>query len=165
MAVALHLAALLQKRPTVAQLWATLHGLPGGKALFSRALGHMAPYTGTIGCTVEALRAGHAVVSMTDRKAVRNHLDSVHAIALMNLGEVSTGLAVMFAIDGRGRGIITHLEMDYLKKARGTITATCDAVVPDGAGDHEFHAESVLRDGEGAIVARARAIWKVTITG
>ncbi len=165
MAVALHLAALLQKRPTVSQLWATLHGLPGGKVLFSKAVGRMAPYTGTIDCTVESLRAGHAVVSMADRKAVRNHLESVHAIALMNLGEVSTGLAVIFAIDGRGRGIITHLEMDYLKKARGTITATCDATVPDGIGDHEFHAESLLRDAEGAIVARARAIWKVSITG
>lgn len=151
------------KRPTVAQLWGTLAPLPGGKRLFSRAVGRFAPYTGTIGCEVEELRAGYAVVAMADRPAVRNHLGSVHAIALMNLGEVATGLSMLVAIDGRGRGIITHLEMDYVKKARGRITATCEAVLPEGVGQHEYLADSVLRDEAGAIVARARAVWKLDI--
>ena len=157
------MSSLLSRRPTIAQLWGTLSPMPGGKRLFSKALGRMAPYTGTIDCEIEELRSGYAVVAMRDRKAVRNHLQSVHAIALMNLGEVSTGVAVMIGIDGRGRGIITHLEMDYLKKARGTIRATCEATIPEGKGDHEFHAEALLRDEQGAIVARARAIWKITI--
>ncbi|MEY3012635.1 MAG: hypothetical protein RIT45_1370 [Pseudomonadota bacterium] len=154
---------LLAQRPTIAQLWGTCKQLPGGKKLFSRTLGRMAPYTGTIDCDVEELRAGYAVVAMRDRRAVRNHLQSVHAIALMNLGEVATGLAVMVTVDGRGRGIITHLSMDYLKKARGRITATCEAVAPETVGSHEFEAEALLRDENGAIVARARAIWKIDI--
>ena len=158
------MSSLLARRPTIAQLWGTLSPLPGGKRLFSKAMGRMAPYTGTIDCEVEELRAGHAIVVMRDRRGVRNHLESIHAIALMNLGEVATGLAVMIGVDGRGRGIITHLEMDYLKKARGTIRATCDAFAPDTKGDHEFHAEALLRDEQGALVARARAIWKVSIT-
>lgn len=155
--------SLLNQRPTIAQLWGTCKQLPGGRKLFSRTLGRMAPYTGTIDCEVEELRTGFAVVAMRDRRAVRNHLQSVHAIALMNLGEVATGLAVMVAVDGRGRGIITHLSMDYLKKARGRITATCEAEVPDRVGTHDFEAEAVLRDAGGGIVARARAVWKVDI--
>ncbi len=159
------MSTLLPRRPSIAQLWGTLSRLPGGKRLFSKALGRMAPYTSTIDCDVEECRAGHSVVAMRDRKAVRNHLESVHAIALMNLGEVATGLAVMVAIDGLGRGIITHLEMDYLKKARGTIRATCDVEIPDSKGKFEIEADALLRDESGAIVARARAVWRISIDG
>ena len=90
--------SLLSQRPTISQLWATCRQLPGGRKLFSRTIGRMAPYTGNIDCEVESLRAGHATVSMRDRRAVRNHLNSIHAIALMNLGEVATGLAVMIIL-------------------------------------------------------------------
>lgn len=155
--------SLLAQRPTIAQLWGACKQLPGGRRIFSRTIGRMAPYTGTIDCEVEELRAGFAQVAMRDRKAVRNHLESVHAIALMNLGEVATGLAVLIGVDGRGRGIIKHLAMDYLSKARGRITATCEVAVPERPGSYDVEAEALLRDEQGAIVARARAIWKIDI--
>jgi hypothetical protein len=72
-------------------------------------------------------------------------------------------LAVLYDIDGRGRGIIRSLKMDYLKKARGTITATCDVAVPEQAGDHDVDVEALLHSEEGELVARAKAVWKITI--
>lgn len=151
------------RRPTLAELWDRLAPLPFGKRFFSFLIGWMAPYTGTVGARVDELGPGHAVVSLRDRRAVRNHLKSVHAIALMNLGEVATGIAVMHGIDGRGRGIITQLKMDYLKKARGTITATCDVTLPTTKGKHDLVVVGSLRDAGGEEVALATATWRVEL--
>ena len=144
-------------------MWGQLSPLPGGKKLFSFLLGRAARYTGTIGATVDHIETGKAVVTMRDRAMVRNHLKSVHAIALMNLGELATGAAVMYQVDGRGRGILKHIGMDYLKKARGTITATCEIMVPEEAGKHDLDVEGVLTDKDGEVVAKVRATWRIDI--
>ena len=67
-------------------LWRRLEPLPGGKWLFARMLGRSVPYTGSIGARIELLEPGHAQVSLRDHRAVRNHLNCIHAIALANLG-------------------------------------------------------------------------------
>ncbi|MEP7064884.1 MAG: hotdog fold domain-containing protein [Gemmatimonadota bacterium] len=141
--------------------WARLSALPGGRALFSRMLGLMIPYTGSIHPQILELRPGYAKVQMRDRRAVRNHLHSVHAIALMNLGEVTTGLAMTFAMPDGARGIVTGLSMEYLKKARGLLTAECTAPAFDASvsGQHDFQANIV--DTSGDVVARATAHWLV----
>ena len=154
---------LLPKRPSLSQLWAKARLLPYGNRLFSRFLGRFAPYTGTLGAEVLELEDGYARVQVRDRHAIRNHLGSIHAVALMNLGEVATGLAVMHAIDGHGRGIITHLGMDYLKKARGTLTATCRVEVPTEPGTHDVNVTAPVHDAQGNEVARALATWRIDV--
>ena len=121
----------------------------------------MIPYTGTIRPQVLELRPGYARVQMRDRRAVRNHLHSIHAIALMNLGEVTTGLAMSLAMPDGARGIVTGLSMEYLKKARGLLTAECTAPQFDAtvSGTHDFRADIV--DASGDVVARATAHWLV----
>lgn len=138
--------------------WQVMKHVPGGGRLFGRVLGRLAPYTGTIRPEVVSLERGHAVVRMRDTKRVRNHLNSVHAIALMNLGEVATGLAVLSTLPPGARGIITKLSMEYLKKARGPLTAQCRCDAPTG-NDSDVTAELMNEAGE--VVAKAFARWRV----
>ncbi len=74
--------------------WRRLAPLPGGRWLFSRFLGFMNRYSGSVGATITALEPGHATVVLRDRARVRNHLNSVHAIALVNVAELASGLAM-----------------------------------------------------------------------
>ena len=142
-------------------LWKKLARLPFGGLVFSWFLGRMAPYSGTIRARIEQFSEGRAVVSMPDRKKNRNHLRSLHAIALINLGEIATGLAVLSTVDGRGRGIVTGLRMEYLKKARGKITATATVDSDVGGGEHIIQGQLVNEAGES--VAVIYATWQIEV--
>lgn len=135
--------------------WNLLSGMPGGKRVFSRLVGRLAPYTGTIGATVTVLRAGYAEVEMADRKAVRNHLDCVHAVALANLAELAGNIALMYSLPDDGRFIVSGMEIEYTKKARGTITAIGEAPIPRTSARAQLDVPVTLRDASGEQVARA----------
>lgn len=121
----------------------------------------MAPYTGSIGAIVRELGDGFARVEMKDRRRVRNHLNSIHAIALANLGEVASGLALMYALPPEARAILVEISIEYIKKARGTLTAECRPDLPDFTIEGEHEMTSVIRDESGDEVARARARWLI----
>jgi uncharacterized protein (TIGR00369 family) len=142
-------------RNLIRQAWDLMHALPGGRILFSKLVGRMAPYTGTIGAVVVSLREGQAEVQMADKKAVRNHLDCVHAIALANLAELAGNVALAYSLPDDGRFIVSGMEIEYLKKARGTITAIGESPVPRTSVRAQLDVPVSLRDASGDEVARA----------
>lgn len=140
--------------------WGRLSSFPLGKWLFSRVAGFLIPYTGTISPLVREARSGFAQVSMRDHRRIRNHLSSIHAIALVNLGEFATGLAIHFAMAQNDRAILTKISVEYLKKARGEITATAtleQGIVLDGP----ITVKASLVDRQGVLVAVVYATWLV----
>jgi uncharacterized protein (TIGR00369 family) len=142
-------------------LWRRLAHLPGGKALFSFLFGQMVPYTGALGARVEALEPGLCRVSLRDRRRVRNHLNSVHAMALGNLAEAASGLAVVAALPPGVQGILTGFSITYVKKARGRLVAECRVDVAPVTEEREQNAEVTVTDSTGDVVARATARWRL----
>ena len=140
--------------------WDRLHQLPGGTWLFSRLLGLTVPYTGTIGAHVRELRPGFARVTLRDRRRVRNHLKSVHALALANLGEVTSGLGMLAALSANVRGIPVSLSIEFVKKGRGTLTAISTSSPPTlVTGPTELDVETLITDATQELVARTTVRW------
>jgi len=137
--------------------------LPAGRWLFSRFLGLYVPYSGTTGFVVEDMGDGHATVKMEERAGIRNHLDSIHAVALVNLGELATGLAIHSTLPAQGRAILRRLSAEYLKKARGKVVARCEVSLPSESGKHDVEATATLKDGAGEVVTIVTALWRVQL--
>jgi len=142
-------------------LWARLSPLPGGKRVCSWLLGRRVPYTCTIRPRVIELGGGHAKIQIADRRSVRNHLNSVHAVALANLAEVTSGLALLTGLPPNVRGIPVRLSIAYFKKARGLLTAEARCPLPDTSVDAEHDFETVVSDASGDVVARATVRWRL----
>jgi uncharacterized protein (TIGR00369 family) len=140
-------------------LWHRLGRTASGRWLFSRLIGFAVPYSGSIGARVVSLEPGRAVVTMRDRRAVRNHLGSIHAVALVNLAEVSSGMAMLAALEPDVRGIVTGISIRYHKKARGRLTATGTAELPTVTEPVEALARAEVHDGAGDLVAEATVTW------
>lgn len=150
------------EKGSIMRWWERVQGLPGGSRLFSLILGRIAPYSGSIGAHVESIRPGYARVSLRDRRRVRNHLNSIHAIALVNLGEIATGLAVLSTISANMRGIVLSIHADYLKKARGRLTAIAEFELPALEQDNTpCEVEARLTDPSGDTVCLVRATWLI----
>jgi acyl-coenzyme A thioesterase PaaI-like protein len=145
----------------IREQWQRWSGRPGGRRVFSWLLGKLVPYTGSMGARVEELRPGYARATLRDRRRVRNHLRSVHAIALMNLAELVTGLALNYAMRPDTRSILTGLSIRYQKKARGLLTAEAIAPVLESSDERELTLVTEIRDAAGDVVATAEARWKV----
>ncbi len=122
----------------------------------------MVPYTDSIGAHVRELSAGHARVTMADRRRVRNHLRSVHAIALANLGEVATGLAMITAAPQDVRSILVALSVTYLRKARGRLQAECRCEMVLVTETLEQDVAADITNPAGEVVARVVARWRLS---
>jgi len=120
------------------------------------------PYTGTVRPEVIVVEAGHARVEMADRRRNRNHLDSVHAIAIANIGELATGLALTAMLPPDMRSILTALHIAYKKKGRGRLAAECRCVVPDVTEPIELAVSSMVTNAAGEEVALVTATWRLS---
>lgn len=147
--------------PVLLETWNRYQRYPLGKSFFNWILWLNVPYTGSIRPEVLELSPGHARVRIKDRRLLRNHLNSIHAAALMNLAEVTSGLAFVVGVPKTAKAIVTGFQMEYLKKARGTLIGECDCQVPASNEVGEYEVEALIKNAEGVIVAKGRARWRV----
>src|SRR5690554_4421333 len=148
--------------PRLAATFARMKRWPLGRWLFGRVACWRAPYFATIAPRFLVLEPGRCEVAIRDRRRIRNHIGTVHAIALCNLAELAGGM-MMEAGTPRGmRWIPKGMTVEYLKKAVGTMhaLATPAIAIEVGEAGYEVPVEVEIRDPEGTPVFRATiAMW------
>ena len=130
---------------------------PGGQWLFSKMVCFKAPYFGSIAPRITRLEPGLCEGRFNDRRAVHNHIGTVHAIALCNIAELVMGLMVDATTPAGMRWIPKGMRVEYLKKAQGTITATARLTTPLHLADAGYAVEVpvTLHNKSGELVCRA----------
>lgn len=150
------------KTPPLLQTYQRLARLPFGQWLFARAVCFKAPYFATISPRFERLEANCCEVSIPDRRRVRNHLGTVHAIALCNLAELAGGVMTDATLPPSMRWIPKGMTVEYLKKAKGRMRAVArpDIPVVEATAGYELPVVVEVRDSADDCVFRARiTMW------
>lgn len=105
-------------------IWLRLADKPAGKWLFSRLVCWTAPYFSSIRPRFVELRPGFSRVRMKKRRAVTNHIGTVHAIAMCNVAEIAAGTMTEVTVPATERWIPKGMTVEYLQKAESNLVAT-----------------------------------------
>lgn len=146
--------------PMLLALWRRCERLPLGRAVFSWLVCFKAPYFGSIRPRFEEFRPGFARVSMRKRRAVTNHIGTVHAIAMCNLAELAAGTMTEVSIPASMRWLPKGMTVEYLRRAASAVeaVATVGAIAEGPAREVPVSVE--IRDAAGEAVCRATiAMW------
>ncbi len=149
------------KISSIYNYWTLLNGTSIGRWLFNRLVAVFNPYTGALGAKVITLEPGYCQIQLAERRGVRNHLNSIHAIALSNLGEFASGLALISQLPDAARGIPIEIKSHYFKKARGLLTADSRVNLPVIDSDLEHWVTTDIQDEQQQSVARVEVCWKL----
>ena len=103
--------------PTL-RAWLRMQRSGFGRWLFARTVSRRAPYFGTIKPRFIELQPRLCRVSMRKRRAVENHIGTVHALAMGNLCELAAGMCTEVTIPVGMRWIPRGMTIEYLAKAR-----------------------------------------------
>lgn len=112
------------------KLYNRFAGVPGGNKLFSLFFARKAPYFGSISPLVKVLRPNYCEVTFKKRRAVENHIQTVHVIAICNALEMAMGAVAEASIPKNLRWIPKGMEVSYMAKATSDITAIAE-VAPE----------------------------------
>jgi acyl-coenzyme A thioesterase PaaI-like protein len=147
--------------PDLLRLWDRACDLPQGRRLFSLAFSRRAPYFATVKPLFIDLRPNYAELLLRDRRAVHNHLGTVHAIALCNGLEAAMGALAEASIPPEKRWIPKGMEVCYTAKADSDVRCIAETDPEDWEGDDAdlpVRVKGVRRDGT-VVVEGVIRLW------
>lgn len=145
----------------LAKLYKRLSVLPAGRWLFSKAVCIKVPYFSTIKPQILVMESGKCVVTMNQRRSVQNHIKTVHAIAVCNLCEIAMGMAAEATIPDGLRWLPKGIHVDYLLKAEGQLTATCE-IAPSEFVVGEINLPVEVHNERGELIVKANIPLHIT---
>ncbi|MGY1806631.1 hotdog fold domain-containing protein [Blastococcus sp. SYSU D00669] len=120
---------MAEHRAPVLDLYERLEPKPLGRYLFSLAIAWRAPYFRSVRPRFVSLAPGRGEVRARNRRAVRNHIGTFHAIACCTLAELAAGTTMEATLPASHRWIPKGMTVAYLAKAETDLRAV--ATVPD----------------------------------
>jgi acyl-coenzyme A thioesterase PaaI-like protein len=125
---------------------------------------------GSVSPKVIQYELGKCQIEIQERRRLHNPFNSIHALALMNMGELTSGLALLSHTQKMQRqAIVTKLSAEFHKKARGKITAECtisNEMVEWLKTNQSGHLNviTLLKDEDGKLCTTCNAEWVVKST-
>ena len=146
----------MSEKLSTLSLWQRFASKPGGKWAFSRLLCLKAPYFGSIRPRFVELRPQYCEVRISKRRAVLNHIGTVHAVAMCNMAELAGGTMTEVTIPLTHRWIPKGMTVKYLKLATTDLVAVATPQSQiDWSEPGEFQVNVVVRDAEAQTVFEA----------
>ncbi len=102
---------------TLMHLYQKMARFPMGQALFSRAVCFKAPYFSTVKPRIVELRKNYCEAVIEKRRAVENHIGTLHVIAVCNGLEFAMGIVAETSIPEDLRWIPKGMDVRYTAKA------------------------------------------------
>jgi acyl-coenzyme A thioesterase PaaI-like protein len=145
---------------SVLGLYRSLSRLPKGRTLFSVAFARKAPYFRSIRPRFRDVRPHYAELVVADRKAVHNHIGTVHAIAVCNGLEAAMGALAEATIAPDKRWLPKGMEVEYLARSSSAITCVAETTPADwdGAPEVPVHVSATRDDGT-VVVTGVIHLW------
>ena len=122
---------------------------PLGKRAFSMLFATKAPYFRTVRPLVRDVRPHHAELTIRKRRAVQNHIGTVHAIAVCNGLEAAMGLLAEATTPPGRRWIPKGMQVSYLAKSSTDLLCVAETEPADWAhtGDVPVRVRAMRTDG------------------
>ena len=135
--------------PDTFALYRKLSAKPLGKRTFSVLFASKAPYFRTVRPRVRDVRPHHAELTIRKRRAVQNHIGTLHAIAVCNGLEAAMGLLAEATTPKDRRWIPKGMQVSYLAKSTTDLLCTADTEPEDwgDVGDVPVRVRAVRTDG------------------
>lgn len=146
-------------KPYILRTYEKALKLPFGARLFSVYAARKAPYFNTIRPLVTKLEPGHCQIALKKRRAVQNHIGTVHVIAVANGLEMAMGFLAEATIPRHLRWIPKGMELSY--PAKGNTDLICEAVSDPAdwaPGDLPIKVRATRADGT-AVVEGVINLW------
>jgi acyl-coenzyme A thioesterase PaaI-like protein len=140
--------------PTL-RAWMRLQRTAFGRWMFARTVCRRAPYFGTIKPRFIDLQPMLCRVFMRKRRAVENHIHTVHALAMGNLCELAAGMCTEVTIPVGMRWIPRGMTIEYLAKAETDVLATARLDKTEWTGAENVAVPVSVTDTNGKEVVRA----------
>lgn len=93
------------------------------RALITWAFGNTVHFVRTAGVKFEALTEERAVLKLSNRRRVQNHIGTVHAAAVALLGETATGAVFGMSVPDDKYPILKSMQLNYVKRSQGAVCA------------------------------------------
>ena len=93
------------------------------KSVLNWAIGRFVPFIGTAGIRFEKMSRKEVILSLTNKRKVRNHIRQVHAAAMMLLAESATGMVVGMNIPDDKIPLLKSMDTKFVKRSSGAMRA------------------------------------------